>query len=134
MDNIYTEEMKLYDKVTEAALINLHGIGVRNNNKLNLGLIKDEDYAMKFFVEVANMLQFIAPETKVTINRPNIFSFIIFKLKNRHLANIKFDRDPMATSEFYDVVKFMDKEFRPQLQGDFFGKIYKTNFCRKEKK
>ena len=37
MDNIYTEEMKLYDKVTEAALINLHGIGIRNNNKLNLG-------------------------------------------------------------------------------------------------
>ena len=71
--------MKLYDKVTEAALINLHGIGMRNNNKLNLGLIKDEDYAMKFFVEVANMLQFIAPEIKVTINRPNIFSFIIFK-------------------------------------------------------
>ena len=88
MDNIYTEEMKLYDKVTEAALINLHGIGMRNNNKLNLGLIKDEDYAMRFFVEVANMLQFIAPEIKVTINRPNIFSFIIFTFILKYIRGV----------------------------------------------
>lgn len=134
MDNIYTEELKLYDKVTEAALINLHGIAIRNNNELNLGLVSDTDYAMRFFVEVANMLYHIAPEIKITINRPNRFSFIWFKLHNRHLNNIKFSKNPVATSEFYEVYRFMEKEFTPQLQGDFFGKIYKTNFERKAKK
>lgn len=134
MNNIYTEELKLYDKVTEAALINLHGLALRNNNELHLGLIKEEDYTMKFFIEVANMLQFIAPEIKITINKPNRFSFIWFKLHNRHLNYIKFNKSPETTPELFKIIEFMKEEFTPQLQGDFFRKIYKTNFERKAKK
>ena len=97
-------------------------------------MVSDTNYSLRFFVEVANMLYHIAPEIKITINRPNRFSFIWFKLHNRHLNNIKFSKNPVATSEFYEVYEFMEKEFTPQLQGDFFGKIYKTNFERKAKK
>lgn len=132
MSNIYTEEHKLYDSITEAALINLHGLALRNNNEIYLGYFSNDDYAMKFWVEVANMLTIINPDITVYVNKITRLEYIIFKLKNRHLTGIKFTKRIEPTAELYDIIRFMNQEF-PEVKGDMFGKIYKTNYERKRK-
>ena len=81
MENMYTEDQKMYDKISEVALINLYGLAIRNNNELNLGFIDRKNENSLFFVEVANMIQHMNKNIKVFINMKNKISYILFKLK-----------------------------------------------------
>ena len=93
MENMYTEDQKMYDKISEAALINLYGLAIRNNNELNLGFIDRKNENSLFFVEVANMIQYMNKDIKVFINMKNKISYILFKLKNKHLNGISYTKE-----------------------------------------
>ena len=50
MENMYTEDQKMCDKISEAALINLYGLAIRNNNELNLGFIDRKKMKILYFL------------------------------------------------------------------------------------
>ena len=134
MENMYTEDQKMYDKISEVALINLYGLAIRNNNELNLGFIDRKNENSLFFVEVANMIQHINKNIKVFINMKNKISYILFKLKNRHLNGIskKKKKNEAQTEELNNIISFMEKEFK--VSSSIWTLIYNDNFKRKKNK
>lgn len=134
MSYIYTEEHKLYDKLSEVSLINLHGLAVRNNNELNLGELNLKSKQDLYIIEIANMMPFINKDIKVSLKMKNRLSYIWFKLRNRHLININFTKEEnkKIKEELFDIMLFMEKE--NNVTSDIWGKIYELNFNRKEKK
>ena len=134
MENMYTEDQKMYDKISEAALINLYGLAIRNNNELNLGFIDRKNENSLFFVEVANMIQHMNKNIKVFINMKNKISYILFKLKNRHLNGIRYtkEKNEAQTEELNNIISFMEKEFK--VSSFIWALIYNDNFKRKKNK
>ena len=134
MENMYTEDQKMYDKISEAALIKLYGLAIRNNNELNLGFIDRKNENSLFFVEVANMIQHINKDIKVFINMKNKISYILFKLKNRHLNGISYtkEKNEAQTEELNNIISFMEKEFK--VSSFIWALIYNDNFKRKKNK
>ena len=134
MENMYTEDQKMYDKISEAALINLYGLAIRNNNELNLGFIDRKNENSLFFVEVANMIQHMNKNIKVFINMKNKISYILFKLKNRHLnvINYKKEKNEAQTEELNNIISFMEKEFK--VSSFIWALIYNDNFKKKKDK
>ena len=134
MENMYTEDQKMYDKISEAALINLYGLAIRNNNELNLGFIDRKNENSLFFVEVANMIQHMNKNIKVFINMKNKISYILFKLKNRHLNGINYtkEKNEAQTEELNNIISFMEKEFK--TSSFIWALIYNDNFKRKKNK
>lgn len=134
MSYIYTEEHKLYDKLSEISLINLHGLALRNNNELNLGELNLKSKRDLYIIEIANMIQFINKDIKVYLKAKNKIAFIWFKLKNRHLANIHYTKEEnkKIKEELFDIMLYMEKE--NNVACDIWGKIYDLNFNRKENK
>lgn len=129
MSNIYTEQMKFYDKITEASLINLHGLAIRNDNILHLGKIDRKNKTQLFFIEVANMLNYTNKNIKIYVSFKNKLHYILFKLKNRHLVNIKYDKNSELNEEFNKIFEFMLKDF--EIHEYVFSCIYDMNFNRK---
>ena len=134
MENMYTEDQKMYDKISEATLINLYGLAIRNNNELNLGFIDRKNENSLFFVEVANMIQHINKNIKVFINMKNKISYILFKLKNRHLNGTSHtkEKNEAQTEELNNIISFMEKEFK--VSSFIWALIYNDNFKRKKNK
>ena len=125
---------KMYDKISEATLINLYGLAIRNNNELNLGFIDRKNENSLFFVEVANMIQHMNKNIKVFINMKNKISYILFKLKNRHLNGISYtkEKNEAQTEELNNIISFMEKEFK--VSSFIWALIYNDNFKRKKNK
>lgn len=134
MENMYTEDQKMYDKISEATLINLYGLAIRNNNELNLGFIDGKNENSLFFVEVANMIQYMNKDIKVFINMKNKISYILFKLKNKHLNGIGYtkEKNEAQTEELNNIKSFMEKEFK--VSSFIWALIYNDNFKRKKNK
>ena len=133
MNYTYTKEHKLYDSLSEIALINLYGLANRNNNTLNLGKLNLKNKKDLLIIEIANMISFINQDIKVYLKTKNRLSFILFKLKYRHLININFTKEEneKINEELSNIILFMEKENKIEDKS-IWDKIYDLNFNRKD--
>ena len=68
------------------------------------------------------------------INMKNKISYILFKLKNRHLNGISYtkEKNEAQTEELNNIISFMEKEFK--VSSFIWALIYNDNFKRKKNK
>lgn len=132
MEYNYTEEQKLYDKISEASLINLYSLATRNNNKIELVLDNTKNKKTLYFIEIANLVKTIDKDVEVFVSMSNKIKYLLFKLKNRHLIGINFKKKIENNEELNKMISFMEEAF--EVNETIWEKIYIENFERKKGK
>ena len=132
MEYNYTEEQKLYDKISEASLINLYSLAIRNNNKIELVLDNIKNKKVLYFIEIANLVKTIDKDIEVFVSMSNKIKYLLFKIKNRHLIGISFKKKIENIEELNKMISFMEEAF--EVNETIWEKIYIENFERKKGK
>ena len=83
---VYTDEHKLYDKLTETCLINLFSIG-KSTETICLDNFDRKNKKHLLMAEISGILKNIT-NYKIFIKSKNYFDYLIFLIKNKHLRGI----------------------------------------------
>lgn len=130
MSSNYTEELKLFDLLTEQCLFNLYNYSAKNNNTIILNDFNKKDKKHLFILEVSLILQTFLP-SKIYLNFKNKFEFYLFKIMNKRFRKNIYYTNSIEGFDTEKVLNFILKKNKIK-EKQIWDKIYDINFNRKE--
>lgn len=127
---IYTDEHKLYDKLTETCLINLFSVG-KSTGTICLDNFDRKNKKHLLMAEISGILKNIT-NYQIFIKPNNYFNYLIFLIKNKHLRGIiKYSKRTTELVKIEEMMNYIAEAY--DIKDDkIWEKIYDLNFNRKE--